>query len=183
MGSLGRYGYAALRGTRVQLFYQGYPQLIRADAAKATKLIAEDAVKAGCHVLGERPARDKHGRIVLPAQLVAKAASASFTNADLLFSCEEKAWYCNSSAHMGKVTVDAALVDEYERTLARSPSASLIQHDGTRASLSAAITRLTNVSHNLHKVRWVSENDRFECDCEGYCQWTWVLCAHVLAIP
>ena len=171
-------GPLRLRSTREQLFYQGYPQLTRADAAKATKLIADDAVKAGCHVLGERPARDKHGHIVLPAQLVAKAAS--FTNADLLWSCEQKAWYCNSSAHMGKVTVDAQLVGEYERTLAGSPSASLVQHDGSRASLSAAITRLTNVSHHLHKVWWASDNDRFECDCEGY--WKWVLCAHVLAI-
>jgi len=174
----GQSGPLQLRGTRVRLFYQGYPQLVRAGAAKATTLIAEDAVKAGCHVLAN--GRRRQAWPHCPPR-TARGEAVSFTNADLLSSCEEKAWYRNSSAHMGKVTSRCSRSST--STSVPSPEAPRRASSNTtgRALPSLQLLRDSQtLSHNLHKVRWASENDRFECDCEGY--WTWVLCAHVLAI-
>ena len=72
------------RASREFLFYSGYRKLTGEDATKASKLLRDDAEKAGNHVTGEWPARDRLGFIVVPEQYVAKAAS--FMNADICWS-------------------------------------------------------------------------------------------------
>lgn len=166
------------RASREFLFYSGYRKLTGEDATKASKLLRDDAEKAGNHVTGEWPARDRLGFIVVPEQYVAKAAS--FMNADICWSDTSQAFYFNSTRNMGKVTINEELVAEYDRCLAGSPATSLAQHDGTLNSVLGAIANVTRIAHNIHKVWWSEPNGRFECDCEGY--WTWRLCAHVLAV-